>query len=54
MPATATTLTQDCYMNTFTSITMNEDEYNIWCSENIPAAANYDESIHGRLFSSIN
>ena len=46
----ATTLAEDCYRKTFSSITMNEGEYNIWCSENIPAAANYDESIHGRLF----
>lgn len=46
----ATTLAEDCYRETFSSITMGDGEYNTWCSENIPAAANYDESIHGILF----
>ena len=46
----ATTLAESCYENMFISITMGEDEYSVWCSENIPAAANYDESIHGVLF----
>lgn len=31
----------------------DENEYNVWCSENIPAAADYDESIHGRLFDNV-
>ena len=40
-----------CYKYTFSYITMDEGEYSNWCSENIPAAANYDKDTHGRLFS---
>ena len=49
----ATTLAEGCYDSTFGSIngiSMSDSDYETWCSENIPANANYNDSIHGTLF----
>lgn len=50
----ATTLAEYCYVSMFqnnSNMLFNSDyEYDEWCTNHIPASANYDKNTHGTLF----
>ena len=50
----ATTLATSCYVSMFqnnSNMLFNSDyEYDEWCTNHIPASANYDKNTHGTLF----